>query len=185
MKTCPFCHEPIPVEARECKFCHAKVVRNCPSCGEEVVFTARLCRFCHNDIAGGGPASHHRKAPLAAAGPVGEDKNIATWVIIALFTCGIGFWVWIFQMAGDVNRHCRQERLNPILDLVLVFLTCGFWIIYMNYKYASVIVEMVRDEGGEISPDLPIMGLVLGFFLPIAGFAVLQHELNNHWRQHG
>lgn len=184
MKNCPFCRQPIPVEARDCKFCHQHVVRPCPSCGEEVVLTATLCRFCGNDIAAGGSAPASRSPRLAPSGPLGEERNIATWVVLALFTCGIGFWVWIFSIAGDINRHARQERLNPVLDLVLVFLTCGFWVVYMNYKYASVLVEIVRDEGGDISPDLPIMGLVLGFFLPIAGFAVIQHELNNHWRHH-
>jgi hypothetical protein len=192
MKTCPHCRQQIPVEAKDCKFCHQPVVRKCPHCAEEIYYGARICRYCSQDVSTGAPPPPPPPAGgpvpptvmLRQLGPVGEERNILVWVLIALFGACIGPAIWIWQMGADINRHGGRERVNPTMDLVLLFVTCGFWGIYLFWKYAEEWNAIVKEEGGELRTDLPMLCLILGFFLPIVAMVMLQSEMNEHWKRH-
>jgi hypothetical protein len=188
MKTCPHCQQSIPLEARECKFCHRAVVRACPHCAGEVYYTARVCRHCSQDV-GAAPPPGGPGAPPAVTlrqfGPVGEERNLVLWVIVGLFTACIGPMIWIWQMGKEINAHAGSERLNPLLDLVLIPLTCGLWILVVFYRYADTFAALVREEGGEARGDLALICLLVGFFVPAAGLALIQSEMNDHWKKHG
>jgi len=189
MKTCPHCRQQIPVEAKDCKFCHQPVVRKCPHCAEEIYYGATICRFCSQDVSAGAPPPP-AGGPVAPSmmprqlGPVGEERNILVWVLIALFGACIGPAIWIWQMGADINRHGGRERVNPTLDLVLLFLTCGIWGLYVFWKYADEWNGILREEGGEPRTDLPMICLIVGFFIPIVAMVMIQNEMNEHWKRH-
>lgn len=192
MKTCPFCKQAIPVEARECKFCHRVVVRACPYCAEEIYIAARICRHCSQDVSAPPPGGPGAPGPGPAApavalrqlGPVGEERNVVLWLVLSIFTACIAPLVWMYLLAQDINRHGGRDRLNPVLDIVLTFLTCGFWALYVYYKYADAYCEIVREEGGEVRSDLPVLCLIIGFFISPVALLILQNELNEHWKKH-
>lgn len=184
MKTCPFCNQQIPVEARECKFCHRAVVRGCPFCAEEISVIATVCRWCSSDVAPGRPSPPPLARPTLAPGPVGEERSVVLWLLLTFVTCGISAYVWFYQMACDLNRHGGRQRLNPGVDILLIFCTCGFWFIYICYKYPRTLMDIVEEEGGRTTSDLAVLCLVVGIFVPLASLAILQNELNGHWKQH-
>jgi uncharacterized protein DUF4234/double zinc ribbon protein len=188
MKTCPHCRQQIPVEARECKFCRQAVVRACPNCGQEIYIAAHVCRWCSADVAPNaqtaGAASANAMATLRALGYALERRDIVVWILITIFTCGIGGLVWQYQIGADINRHGGRERVNPLLDLLLLFVTCGFWNLYVYWKYATEIQNIAREEGAVVTnTDLPVLVMILGFFVPLAADAILQNELNTHGAQ--
>lgn len=189
MKTCPYCKREIPLEARECKFCRQVVVRACPYCAEEIFVTAKVCRYCSSDLSD--PPRTAASAPpgmaagLRALGPVCEERNIVVWVIVTLVTCGIGNFIWLYNMGCDLNGHGGRERLRPGLDILLTFVTCGLWALYVYYTYAKTLQDIVQEEGGRTQNDLPVICLLVGFFVPLVATALIQNELNQHWRAHG
>jgi hypothetical protein len=183
MKTCPFCAEQIPADAKVCKFCSSTVVRSCPSCAEEVLPTARACRFCGSAL----PGEAAPPAPRASGGPEGETRGIGMGVLLTVLTCGIYGLVHLYKMGVELNAHQGKNRLNPGVDLLLTVVTCGLWGIWVMYKYPSVLLELSADEGRRpVDVILPCLLLsILGGFLGwIGALAILQNELNQHWESH-
>ncbi len=182
-KKCPYCMEEIAEESKVCKFCNSSIVKKCPFCAEEISVLAKKCKFCNSDLSSPTGESPRRAAGAFSNRPIGEEKNIVLYVVLYFITCGIWAWVHIFQIAGDVNNHSGQQKLNPGLDLLLTFVTCGIWAIVVQYKYAKAIYEMQIEEGIQAS-DNSTLCLILAFFAGFVGLLIMQGELNKHWEMH-
>lgn len=192
MKKCPYCSEDIPEESKVCKFCHSSVVKKCPMCSEEIGVLAKKCRFCGSDLAAPAPAgapAAGTAASLPNAGPLGETRDVVVTMILIVVTCGIYWFIWMFKTAGEINQHSGKQTLNPGIDLLLTFVTCGIWSIVVGYKYAQALYAMQVAEGQQTSDHsqaclllglLAIIGVPGGLIVPM----ILQGELNRHWELH-
>ncbi|MBI2900002.1 MAG: DUF4234 domain-containing protein [Planctomycetes bacterium] len=178
---CPFCLESIAPESTVCKFCRSELARKCPFCAETVAAEAKKCKFCHSDLSSpaGGPPRAARLSPH----PVGEERDILKTILFTLLTFGIYGWIFFFRMAGDINRHSGRERVNPVLDLVLVLVTCGLWWLAVCYRYARAVYEMEVEEGCPTQDQSGIC-LLVGFLLGVFALLIVQDQLNKHWRLH-
>jgi hypothetical protein len=89
-----------------------------------------------------------------------------------------------YKIGDELERHQGKGQINPGMDLLLVFLTCGFWAIYIMYKYPRVLQEITVEE------EMPVVDVVVPcilltvFGLQIVALAILQNELNKHWEAH-
>ena len=184
MRKCPYCLEEIPEEAKVCKHCSKTVVKRCPSCAEEIVATAKKCRFCSADLeekAAAMPVQAHVMRPDSTCG---ERREIVLTLVLIIITCGIYGLIVSYKMGDELNRHSGRNEINPGLDLLLTFLTCGLWVFYMMYKYPKVLQDVIQEEGGPAN-DLVLPCLLLTFFgLHIVALLILQGELNKHWELH-
>ena len=180
MKSCPFCKQDVPDAFRVCTHCNRVLERACPFCAEMISTQARVCRFCSSDL-GNAPEGGPLPRPV---GPVGEDRSLVLWVILTLLTCNLGVLIWIYLIGNDLNAHGRRDRLNTGIDLLLVILTCGLWTYYLMYRYPRTYMDILEEEGGRSSSDLAVLCLIVGIFVPVVSLAILQSEMNGHWRQH-
>jgi len=178
MRKCPFCLGEIPEELKVCKHCNSTVVRSCPACSKEILATAKKCRYCAAEIGGAKPA-------LAGAdAPCGERREIVTSLVLMILTCGIYGLVLQYKIGKDLNRHVGRNEVNPGLDVLLIFLTCGLWVFYVMVKYPRMLEDAITSEGGT-SSDLILPCLLLTFFgLHPVALMILQGELNRHWEIH-
>ncbi len=103
-----------------------------------------------------------------------------TVLLLTLFTCGIYGWVWWFSVATDVKNALRREDINPGMELVLSFVTCGIYMIFLYYKYPQLMLEM-QDRVRMPRNDISTVSLLLGIFFPLAAIFIIQTELNKIW----
>lgn len=179
-KPCPMCAEAIPADAKVCPCCSSTLERRCPACAETISADATICRFCRSAV---GAAEAPARA-IPAAGPLGEERDVLTLILLTFVTCGIYGLVISYRIGGELNAHRGRAELRPGLDLVLTFLTCGLWGIYVMYCYPRALEDAVRDEGGT-PPQVMLPCLLLSIFgLHIVAMAIFQNELNSHWRSH-
>lgn len=181
MRKCPFCLVDIPDEAKVCGNCQSTVVKKCPKCAAEIMATAKKCRYCAADLE---MMSVAPAAIPASDAPCGERREIVLSIVLILITCGIWALVMQYRMAKEINAHRRNEELSPGRDLLLTFLTCGAWIIYVMVIYPQAVQDMMKEEGQPTSDlVLPSLLLTLFGFQPVA-LLLLQSELNKHWELH-
>ncbi len=66
-----------------------------------------------------------------------EDRSLVMYILLSMLTCGIYSYIFIYQMALDVNVMCEgdgQQTAGLLQFVLLSFVTCGIyaWIWYYN-----------------------------------------------------
>lgn len=67
-----------------------------------------------------------------------------SWIppVLTMVTCGIYMFYWQYVTTQELKQVSGREDLNPMMDLLLSILCCGFWSIYVQYRNAQVVHEM-------------------------------------------
>lgn len=111
-----------------------------------------------------------------------RSKNIATCILLTIFTCGLYGLYWMVCLADDVNT-VSENRNGTSGGMVLLFsiLTCGIYGLYWLYKSGCSLEDAKRRmslESGE-KEHLGLLYLILSVFgLGIVSYALMQSELN-------
>src|SRR6185295_6132018 len=183
MRKCPFCLQEIPEEAKVCKHCSKTVVKSCKACGQEIVATAIKCRYCAADLGAPGPIPV-KATVMPNDMPCGERREVIVTLVLMFLTCGVYGLVLLYKMGSEINGHLGRNELNPGMDLLLIFLTSGFWSWYIMYRYPKALQDLIMAEGGPTT-DLVLPCMLFAIFgMGLVSFLILQGELNKHWELH-
>jgi hypothetical protein len=88
------------------------------------------------------------------------ENNLVVLLLLMILSAGLYYFWWLARVSRIFND-------NPVSNILLSFLTVGFWIPYINIKY------MQRSE--EINGRDLKWYMVL--FLPLS-FLIIQHNIN-------
>ena len=105
--------------------------------------------------------------------------EIAAGIILSVITCGLYNIYWNYRQMKALNALLGREEYQFAMWLILSIVTCGLYHIYYEYRMGSDLFSWLKEHGREVSPNLPIIGLVLSCFgLTVTADAIYQHELN-------
>jgi len=140
-------------------------------------------------------------SPARAGGA--QERGIAAIVMLGFLTCGFYAFYVLFQQMRDIQgHHGGGRRLDPTRDLVLSIVThvatlgiAPFWIYYVMVVYPRAYQEACLEEEmpcrDVLTPCLLVAVMsssifCLALIVPvwIISVAILQNELNQHWRLH-
>lgn len=113
--------------------------------------------------------------------PLSKDFEIgiALGIILTMVTCGLYNLYWNYKQFQAMNVLLGREEYNFVHWLLLSIVTCGIFHIYYEYKMGSDLQGYLKQNGYEINPNLPVIGLLLSCFgLCVVADAIYQHELN-------
>lgn len=196
MKKCPSCNNDISEEAKFCPYCGKPVPENagerfCPNCGSKIDGDPSFCPSCGENLRAAkgskeeetvlkavGALEDEVDSALGSSGKKGRsslvsERNFVVWILISIFTCGIGALVWLGFLVNDLIEEFPDSRwkTSGVAVVLLHFVTCGIYSLYAYYKMS----EKLEGEG-----IMTWLSVVLGLFLsPIAALAYIQYYLNN------
>jgi hypothetical protein len=120
-------------------------------------------------------------SPYGSTGVRGERREIGMMVLLSIVTCGIYAIVWWYKMFSEIAADLGRTDINPILEIALIYLTCGFYGMFLAYKYPRLINEMQAKRGLPVN-DFSTLSLILAVFgLGFVSFCLMQLELNKIW----
>lgn len=76
----------------------------------------------------------------AGLAPLNTKRDIATYIILTIVTCGIYGYYYVYQLAQDANIICRDdgdETQGLGIYILLSIVTCGVYSYYWMYKLAD------------------------------------------------
>lgn len=111
---------------------------------------------------------------------IGCKRSPALVFIFSVITCGIYFLYWIYKVSEEMRIYNTDDSMSPGLELLICILFPPY-IIYWFYKYGNIIFNAHNIEEVAIPDDNGILYLVLAFFMPIVGAAIMQASLNKLW----
>ena len=107
-----------------------------------------------------------------------NKKSIVTWILISLFTCGIGGIIWFIQITDDMRNASGETRLSGVTAFLLTLITCGIYGWYWAYLMGKA-QTMAKQRRGLPAEDNSVLYLVLQIFqLGIVVYCLAQNELN-------
>lgn len=116
-------------------------------------------------------------------GTKGETRNVWTVILLTLVTCGIYGIIWVYNTAKEINGYLGEEKINPVLALILCFVPFG--ILYVFYVYNDALKEM-NAKAGLPQSDNFVLWIILYFVAGISMYIFeyqVQTELNQIWEQ--
>lgn len=105
--------------------------------------------------------------------------EIAAGLILSIVTCGLYNIYWNYRQMLALNALLGREEYDFVKWLLLSIITCGLYHVYYEYKMGSDLFAWLKENGREVSNNLPLIGLLLSIFgLTVIADAVYQHEIN-------
>jgi uncharacterized membrane protein len=91
-----------------------------------------------------------------------EERSPILVLVLGIFTFGIYLIVWYFQIYGELKRATGETPTGNdyFLDLLLSFVTCGVWGIYVDYRISRQLEE-IQKSIGQPTQDTGVAVLVL------------------------
>ena len=108
-----------------------------------------------------------------------EKRNVATAIILTIFTCGIYGIIWFIKLTDEINYISNNTNdTSGGMAFLLTLVTCGIygWIWY--YKMGEKLDQTAMNRRMP-SQSRSILYIVLGLFgLGIVAYALMQDSLN-------
>ncbi|WP_207940246.1 hypothetical protein DOK78_002278 [Enterococcus sp. DIV2402] len=115
---------------------------------------------------------------------LGRERSVLLVVVLTLITCGIYFFVWMYQVTKELTEYTEDYRLSPGLAVVFTLLTCGFYTLYWWYRINNLMMTAQHETGYQVMADnkwLFLLCSVVGF--SIINMAIIQSDLNLLWER--
>lgn len=103
--------------------------------------------------------------------------SIGIHILLLLFTFGIWGYIWIYKTTIYLNSAPNVEQENPTSKLLLCIFV-PFYYIYWLYKHGQRIDALTKERGLNHS-DMATMCLILGIFIPIIAYILMQDRINS------
>lgn len=101
-----------------------------------------------------------------------RNRSIVSIVLLSIITCGIYYYVSLYEVFSDIN-YARRENESAAMDILLCIVTCGIWEIYCYYKYSN----KLRDMGAEDCAFINVLLCVFKFGL--VSLCIMQTNINS------
>lgn len=143
------------------------------------------------------PVSSQADAQVTT-GPLTTNREIVSFALLTIVTCGIyGYW-YIYQMAQDANVLCAEdgeETPGLAIYILLSIVTCGIYSYYWQYKLANRLQNngyrygvQVQEGGSDVLIWL-ILGALLCIICSYVGTNIIFKNMNElcaaYNRMHG
>ena len=120
-------------------------------------------------------------------GPINENRDLVTYILLTIVTCGIyGYW-FVYTMAQDANIACAddgEETPGLAVYILLSIVTCGIYSYYWQYKLANRLQAngprygVTIPEGGSDVLIWYILGTFVCFICSFVGMNILLKNMN-------
>ncbi len=105
-----------------------------------------------------------------------EEKNIAVCIILAIVTCSIYMWFWMYNMIKKI-RMLANDTSDMVGEYLLLMLV-PYYNVYWVYTRGKKISEEAARRGIQIT-DNSVLYLILNLLgLQIVSYAMMQNDLN-------
>ena len=117
----------------------------------------------------------------AAQAPIGSQRSIGLWIVLAIITLGIATFVWTYKTHDELDQYSGRG-LGGVVGLILFFFFSPITFFLIPNEIRAVYIA----DGQE-----PPVGWVWGFWflLPLIGnviwFLKVQRLLNEFWGSKG
>ncbi len=119
--------------------------------------------------------------------PLRTDRTLLILVLLSLITCGIYWYIFMYQIIKDINIACDgdgDETPGLLIFLLLSIITCGIYSYYWYYKVGNRLALNAGRYGFTVTENgtTILLWMLLGQFAcgigPFVGWHILITNTN-------
>ena len=161
----------------------------CKKCGQELPEGGKFCPNCGADNS---PTENTQQAqptqePVYTGTVNGaptdgiQNRSLVLWILITIFTCGIGGLIWVYLLVEDINKASGDTNApSGIIVILLSLVTCSIYTYIWMWKAGKQLNQAKETRGMSADPNMPLIYLLLAIFgFGIVAYALMQNDLNN------
>ena len=76
-----------------------------------------------------------------------KKRTPAAVVVLSLLTFGLYAYYWLYQTTRELAGEAERDDIRPGMDLLLTFLTFGFYGIWVARRNATIAHELLLERG--------------------------------------
>lgn len=107
----------------------------------------------------------------------GEIRNPVLVIILAIITCGIYYYIWMYKVSEEEKINLGDESINPGMNVILAIFTCGIYGLFWMYNQGEYIQKLSAKKGIQVENEGTLF-LILGLFLGPVALYLIQDKLN-------
>ena len=130
------------------------------------------------------PSTYITPTNQGGAYPLDTNRDLVTYILLSVVTCGIyGYW-FVYKMAQDTNIICEGDGDSTpglVVFILLSILTCGIYSIYWQYRLAKRLDENAPRYGVTLTDHASdvLLWLLLGVFICGLSFVGMFYIIRN------
>lgn len=105
-----------------------------------------------------------------------KKRKLIEFLLFAIITCGIYTIYWSVTTYGELAVE-RGEKDQIILNVILYFVTCGLWGIYLVYKIYTYVNDIEKKHNPN-TEDISTGIIILALFAGIIPYMLIQDRIN-------
>ncbi len=179
-------------------------VKFCPNCGAPLTNNEDIKGFSADQSMAGENATGNDgtydaganagyNAGYGAGGPqifmpLKTDRNLLIMILLSIVTCGIYFYVFLYELIKDVDTACDgdvEETTGFWLFFLLTIVTCGIYAYIWYYKLGNRLANNCARYGIPTNEDGTsiLLWMIFGAFIcgvgPIIAWNIIVTNTNN------
>jgi hypothetical protein len=113
-----------------------------------------------------------------------KPRSVALVVLMPIFTFGLYGLYWWWRSGQEIREALAGQEPNPPRDILLLFITGGFWRLVMHYNYAARIADLQERNNLSRHDYLKFICPILSLcWLGTLSIGLMQHQLNRVWEE--
>lgn len=102
-----------------------------------------------------------------------RNKSVATTILLTIFTCGIYYYIWMYQTSEEINNTLGDTGDSGGMEVLLAIVTCGLYGIYWVYKYNQKLYRLINNMGLVASDNSMLCVVLAGLNIIIPGLLIV------------
>ena len=108
-----------------------------------------------------------------------QKRNIVTFILLSLVTCGIYGIVWFINMTDDVAYLSEDPEMSGGKAFLFTLITCGIYSFFWAYKMGKNVYRAQLKRNITASDNSVLYVILQVFGLGIVNYCLIQNDINN------
>ena len=131
----------------------------CSNCGTQIEDGVKYCPNCGSPVDNSeikGFAYEQQYNQPYNVTPLKTDRSLIIMLLLSVVTCGIYWYIFVYQLAKDVNTACEgdgEETPGLLILILLSIITCGIYSFIWYYKLGNRLANNASRYGFSVTEN--------------------------------
>ena len=111
----------------------------------------------------------------------GEVRPLGLILLFSIISLGFFNFYWVYIVSYELKQVSQDDKIKPVFEGVISFLTLGVYMIFWSYKYGKYLLDAQKKKKMQPRDYSFLCAVLTGALLFPVTMMIMQKQLNNLW----